>query len=65
MKKFFTVIKLVILLPGIVVGQWSEGFGGFPQTGSGIAFSLTDWTLESNGGTETWEARRSSSGNRG
>ena len=63
MKKFFTLIKLVILLPGIVVGQLSEGFNGFSQTGSGMAFSLTDWTLESNGGTETWEARSSSGNN--
>ena len=63
MKKFFTLIILVILSPGIVVGQLSEGFDGFSQTGSGIAFSLTGWTLESNGGTETWEARSSSNDN--
>ena len=63
MKKFFTLIKLVTLLPGIVVGQFSENFDGFSQTGSGIAFSLTGWTLESNGGTETWEARSSSGNN--
>lgn len=63
MKKFFTLIILVILSPSIVVGQFSEGFGGFSQTGSGIAFSLTGWTLESNDGTETWEARSSSNDN--
>ena len=63
MKKFFTLIILVILSPGIVVGQFTEGFGGFSQTGSGIAFSLTGWTLESNDGTETWEARSSSNDN--
>ncbi len=63
MKHFYALLFLSALLQAQEPLPYLETFDSFTETGSTVNFSLDGWTLESNGGTETWEARSFSGNN--